>query len=357
MKHIFLVKSPLQLLNAIEARHHYQLQADDCYLVVMADRKSFPQLIQQVDASGEWVHVVPIYRVPLCCADPWREPDEASDLAQQRETWLRSSFFNIWRLNRLARHVTKVAYVFIGDNNNVYMRHFAHVVPHQRSVLLDDGTATLDIARQRLQGVRQRKPTRRLKRFKQAAKRRIQGLQDEQLEQVEFFSVYNIEVSPPDLLVKNNFRFLRRHAQTLEQSDEVYFLGSPLSEVGLMDEDEYLRQLAQVKAHWSDSVLVYIAHRREAADKLRRIEAQFSIQVRCFDFPIEYQIAVLGPKPQQIISFFTSALDNLHQILGEDIQISACRLPSGSYREPERIDPIYRHYEQIANAHFQVLEI
>lgn len=357
MKHIFLVKSPLQLLNAIEAKHHYQLQADDCYLLVMADRKSFPQLIQQVEASGEWLHVVPIYRVPLWFSDPWRELDETDDLLQQRDTLLRSSFFNIRRLNRLARHGGEVGYVFIGDNNNIYMRHFAHVVSHRQSVLLDDGTSTLDIACQRLQGVRQRKPARISKRLKRLAKRWLQGLRDEQPEQVEFFTVYNIEVSASDRRVKNDFRFLRRHAQTLKQSDDVYFLGSPLSEVGLMDEEEYLCQLGRVRAHWPDAAMVYVAHRRESVEKLKQIETQLSMAVRLFDFPIEYQIAVLGPRPRQIISFFTSALDNLHQILGEDIHISACRLPAGSYREPERIDPIYRHYEQIANAHFQLLEI
>ncbi len=357
MKHVFLVKSPLQLLNAIEARHHYALAKEDCYLVIMADRKSYPQLMRQVVASEQWQHVIPIYTVPLCFGDPWREIADFKDFMRHRDTRLRSSFFSIRRLNRLVRSIRNVGYVFLGDNNNVYMRHFAHRVRHQQTVLLDDGTATLEIARQRLQGIKRRKPDRIIRELKHLAKRYLQGLRDEQLAQVEFFTVYNIEIALPDQRVENRFQYLRRHAQQLEQSQDAYFLGSPLSEVGLMDENEYLRQLHVVQQRWPDAKMLYVAHRRESADKLRIIESQLGLGVVRFDFPIEYQVAVLGPRPQQVISFFTSALDNLQQILGEGIRISACRLPAGSYREPERIDAVYRHYETIVNEHFELVQI
>ncbi len=354
MKNIFLVKSPLQLLNAIEAKHFFALADDDCALVVMGDRKSYTQLMRLVWASDQWKQVVLINRVGLFSGDPWSQEIDFDKLEQHRRSLLRGSFFSIRRLNRLAATAAEVNRIFIGDNNNVLMRHFVNMARHRDTVLLDDGTATLDIARQRCEGATFSGSQKTSKKIKLAAKRLLQGLRDRQPKEVVFFSTYAIEVKSPDQLVPNRFGYLRGRIEHLDESGEIYFLGSPLSEVGLMEETDYIDQLAMAKSQFPEKLFVYIAHRRERPEKLQAIRQRLNIETRLFDFPIEYQLAMIGPRPEAVVSFITSALDNLNHIMGECMEIIAFRLLKGSYRNQARIDAIYDHYVANGNAFFKV---
>lgn len=354
MNNIFLVKSPLQLLNAIEAKHHFGLDDKDCYLLVMGDRKSYSQLMKLIVASQQWRNVILMNRVGLMIGNPWSVNEEFHDIDRLRKTLLRSSVFFIRRLNRLVRAIDDVQYIFVGDNNNPLMRHFVNSLHHEHTVLLDDGTATLDIARQRMQGQTARKPNRLSKKIRLAAKRVLQKLNDQQPDSVEFFTAYNIEVSNSDRVISNDFSYLRKQAKDLPVTDAIYFLGSPLSEVGLMTEADYLQQLLMVRAEYADRDFVYVAHRRENRHKLDAISQYPGAQVRLFEYPVEYQLAILGPRPTTIASFFTSALDNLNIILGDSINITAYHLLEGSYAERERVDAVYAHYLSNASASFQV---
>jgi hypothetical protein len=354
MNNIFLVKSPLQLLNAIEAKHHLELDDKDCYLLIMGDRKSYSQLLKLVIASQQWSNVVLLNRVGLVTGDPWSVCDDLGDIDRLRKTLLRSSLFSIRRLNRLARAIKDVQYIFIGNNNSPLMRHFANSLEHQHTVLLDDGTATLDIARQRMEGQVARKANKLSKRIRLAAKRIFQKLNAHQPESVVFFTAYKIEVRDSDRIISNDFSYLRTKAKDLPATDAVYFLGSPLSEVGLMTEAGYLQQLAMVRDEYSAREFVYVAHRRENKQKLDTISQYTGVRVCLFEYPVEYQLAMLGPRPTTIVSFITSALDNLNVILGNSVNITAYHLLQGSYAERERIDAVYAHYQSNASDFFQV---
>ncbi|MDQ1362597.1 MAG: hypothetical protein QG652_457 [Pseudomonadota bacterium] len=354
MNNVFLVKSPLQLLNAIEAKHYFRLEDKDCYLLVMGDRKSYLQLMKLVAISRQWPNVTLLNKVGLLAHDPWLQNVDLGEIDKHGDALLRSSVFSIRRLNRLASSIPNVKKIFIGDNNNKFMRHFVNQTKHETTILLDDGTATLEIARQRMQGRSIIKPDKFLKKVKLAAKRLFQGLNDKPVDKAVFFTAYNIDVKSPDQVVVNGFSYLKKSSLTLECSDNVYFLGSPLSEVGLMTERSYMEQLGIVRSLYPVVHFVYVAHRRENKQKLDLIRQLPDVSVVLFEYPVEFQFSMIGPKPHKIASFITSALDNLDIILDESVEIVSYKLIDGSYNNHERIDAIYEHYRTHEGGRLQV---
>ncbi|HEY9050507.1 MAG TPA: hypothetical protein VIQ03_03115 [Gammaproteobacteria bacterium] len=354
MKNIFLVKSPLQLLNAIEAKHYFQLNDNDCFLIIMGDRKSYPQMMSLATLDHQWSSIVLMNRVGLFLSNPWFAKKDLGNIDKLRKSFLRSSIFTIRRLNRLSKTISDVERVFIGDNNNPFMRHFVNSVKHKDTIFLDDGTATLEIARQRLEGGLERAPQKLHKKVKLAAKRIFQGLKNHQADKVIFFTAYKIEVRKPDQLIINKFAYLRQKVRSMNTDDAVYFLGSPLSEVGLMSEKSYVDQLGIVRSKYAGKDFVYVAHRRESKQKLDVIQKLLDVRVSFFNYPVEYQFAIIGPHPEIVVSFITSALDNLNIILGDSMRIISFRLLEGSYANKDRINAIYDHYQSNSSDFFKV---
>ncbi|MFP3873203.1 MAG: polysialyltransferase family glycosyltransferase [Thiohalophilus sp.] len=345
MNNIFLVKSPLQLLNAIEAKHYFKLDDKECCLLIMGDRKSYSQTMRLVIDSQQWSNVVLLSRVGLLAGDPWSGCDGFDDIDQLRKTLLRSSFFSIQRLNRLARAIKDVQYIFVGDNNNPLMRHFVNSLDHQYTVLLDDGTATLGVARQRMEGKVTRKPNRISKRVRLALKRIFQRLNDRQPESVVFFTAYNVPVRDNDRVITNDFTYLRSRALCSKVTDTVYFLGSPLSEAGFMTEDSYLDYIKRVRKYYAERNILYISHRRESQEKLGKIKDNYGLDIACFEFPVEYQLALAGPRPVELASFISSAVDNCRLIFGDRMKIVAFRVNKINSDKRDIVNEIYKNYE------------
>ena len=354
MNNIFLVKSPLQLLNAIEAKHHFELDDKNCYLLIMGDRKSYSQLMKLVIASQQWSNVVLLNRVGLVAGNPWAVCDNLGDIDKLRKTLLRSSLFSIRRLNRLARAIKDVKYVFIGNNNSPLMRHFANSLDHQQTVLLDDGTATLDIARQRMEGQVAPKPSKLSKRIRLAAKRIFQKLNARQPENVVFFTAYKIAVTGADRVISNDFAYLRNRALGLKATETVYFLGSPLSEVGIVSEDKYLESMRRVKKYYAGKDVLYVSHRRESPEKLARLKSEYGFELACFDYPVEYQLAFVGPRPVELASFISSALDNCRLIFEDKMKIVAFKINEINADRRDIVNEIYDNYELSVGENFIV---
>ncbi len=353
MTNIFLVKSPLQLLNAIEAKYHFKLDEDDSVLIIMGDSKSRTQIINLAKMHNQWANIILLNAVDLFLGNPYKNPKEEFS---SRVPLFRSSFFNIWRINRLAKYVEHVNNIFVGDINYVYMRHFLNITPHEKTVLLDDGTATIDVARKRREGEIGSKP-KLSKKLKLAAKTTLQGLKDQHPQEVCFFSTYDVVGNERDEAIKNNFEYLRSQSCNVEKIDTIYFLGSPLYEGDVMTKDQYLTHVKRVVDYFKGQSFLYVAHRREDKDKLEQIKNALNIEVCFFDYPIEYQLAMVGPRPAILASFVSSALDNLRLIMGDQLKIISFSLTKGTYKYQDRVDSIYAYYEANLSDYFLLVSL
>ena len=90
--------------------------------------------------------------------------------------------------------------------------------------------------------------------------------------------------------------------------------------------------------------MVYIIHRRENKDKLKLIERELGWDMRLFDCPIEYQLAMIGPIPLVLASFFSSALDSCALIFKNDLKIVSFKIDVKNNPREEEIESVYSSY-------------
>lgn len=353
---VFLIKSPLQFLNALEAQHHFKLSAEECLLVLMADRKSRGQLSMLVDKeSAGWSQVLWLAKAPLKMV-----PGAMGEIPQSGSS-CRNDLFSIYKLRYLARYYDSLDYVFIGDAGNPLMRHFANYSQPQNVVLLDDGVATIKYARWRSAG-QWGKGLRRSKKVNLTLKRKLLGLRDSMPSAVTFFSVYNFNVIGSDRLVSNQLSCLRRRASELERCNDIFFLGGPLVEAGILSEEEYFWHLQKVCDHFKGSPVRYVVHRRENSERVKRIEDAFGWRGVLFDFPIEYQIACAGPHPKLLASFVSSALENCQKVFGDSLPIVSFRFNPEHFSaldsvKGQEVKAVYDRYQAASSAAFEVLNL
>jgi len=354
MKSVFLVKTPLQLINAIEAKYHFNLNVDDCVLIIMGDRKSQPQILKLANAVNEWGVVIILNRVNLFFGSPFE--NDASPFIERvwQSEIFSKSFFNVRRLNRISKHLGKVEYIFIGYARYIYMRHFVNVTSHDRVFLLDDGNATIKLAKERREDTSSSSSSGVKKKLKLFAKRFFQGVKDREKESLCFFTIYDVCPGNNDQIIKHNFEHIRSEINSLEVTNEVFFLGSPISESGIMDKSGYLDHLRRVKEFYRNKKLIYVAHRRELPGKLKEIEKNLGIEVVLFDYPIEYQLAMIGPRPKMLASFISSALDNCRLIFGDKLKIISFKLDLEGCPSRSEIESIYNSYESSVGDNFSI---
>ncbi len=342
MQAVFLIKSPLQYLNALEACSFFSVQPEESLLLIIADRKSSPQLLRLARHNHVWQGVKLLAEVPLL---PMQDP-----LYSVRRSLLRNSAFFSLKLSRIASRLGKVDYLFIGDLANPLSRHFAHQLDCNTTIVLDDGTATLVRATERAAG-RLHRRLKLVKRLRLGLKRKVLGLHDKEIPALTFFTLYqNLQAGPNDLVAINDFSCLRQGMLSVAREKKIYFLGGPLIEAGFLSEAVYLELLQQVAAYYHPERVVYVAHRREDPQRLEKISGLTGWSTQVFDYPIEYQLAQIGPLPEQLTSFFSSALETCQQIFGDSLRVCAFRIPQKilTAMPPEKqqvIQRIYAHME------------
>ncbi|VAW63381.1 hypothetical protein MNBD_GAMMA11-1570 [hydrothermal vent metagenome] len=355
MTNVFLVKTPLQLLNAIEARHYFNLDLNDCVLIAMGDRKSQPQILMLLDDINEWGEVIDLNDVDLFCDNPFELKRNGFIKKIQKLKIFRKSFFYIIRLNKISKCLSSVKYIFVGYTRYTYMSHFVNITNHDELVFLDDGNGTINYAERRRVGANAVSGISMKKKVKLYAKRLFQRVQDQEKESACFFTAYDISPGDKDKVIKNNFLYLKSKVSEAPSINEVYFIGSPLSEVGIVSSDYYVDHLNRIKKYFKNKKIVYIAHRRDSEKKLQIIKDKLGISVVFFDYPIEYQLAFVGPRPLILASFFSAALDSCRLIFGEKINLVSFKIDAVNSLQRESINDLYKGYELFKNDSFKVV--
>lgn len=216
MKSVFLVRSPLQLMNAVEAKHYFNLRDEDCIMVIMGDRRNKTKIIRLIKTDPQWGKVVVLTDVNLFRKNPFgchliNQGEEFPD----KKSFLRKSIFNANRLNKISRFLGQVEYIFIGFSRDIYMRHFINSTPHKEVFLLDDGNATIEIAKDRKNKLDTTKKIHGTKKIKFYAKKYLLGLKYDEVDSLTFFSAYDVDLSDTDSLVKNDYSYIRKKAEIL----------------------------------------------------------------------------------------------------------------------------------------------
>jgi hypothetical protein len=354
---VFVVDTAYQLLNAIEAVHSLELSNNHLIIIENAGRtrEEFRPLIELKNWASVIFLMIAINTVTYCSI--LQNPRLPAIVRNWHYQYLRFKLMR--RVNKILKSYQCVANLFLGHywiEYKYYMRHFANTLKHNTLFLLDDGLDTLDI-NDRRNHMNCTKPATLiandtncksiLKRFKEKLRKKYFDWNTEEIENLTFFTTYELQVREGDHLIKNEYSYLRSLIVTDKISEEVLFVGQDLVEGGVMVEDVYLKYLRKVKDFFGINKIIYVPHPKETLTLINRIQDSLGFEVKKFGLPIEYAIIIKGNIPKVICSFCSSAIESCSNILGRRIKIIAFYLyPKHLMRDQHIIESFYMYLEK-----------
>ena len=354
---VFVINTPLQLLNAIEASAAYG--SVDPHLLILYwecwPRRAFAGLL----ASSRWSSVT---WVPLDIYRPtWKFPPLGlSDrLAEYVWTWRRAGQRRTLE-SAFAVYGTSIDRLAIGNYCQPFMRHVLNTVPHRRAVALDDGTDALKAAEQRRQafeGGASRDSAAPPGLKGRVGARWVDMNSAHPKSALEFFSVYDLPLTLATTLRRHKFEQLRNTLRYSAKGSEVFFLGQPLLEDGYVSAGDLATLLRDVERYYAGRELIYVPHKRETSLSLDVVRG-LGLNLVEFDDPIEIVLTTGRRQPRILSSFFCSALENCGILLGDALTIHAVKIPTSMLLDArEEVARIYAYLGRSKSAAITLIDL
>jgi hypothetical protein len=166
-------------------------------------------------------------------------------------------------------------------------------------------------------------------------------------------------ISPLDLKITGNDRIeviKSMKASILQEVDEesIYFIGQPLSAVGMVTAEYYVETLKKFKAG-SHNKITYFPHPRESNKVVKELSGIFEIKVP--DTIFEEYFLEQNTIPGEIVSFYSSVLVNLIY-LKAPIKITSIEIPKYKInvgRFYQLLAPTYEYFHNISEKNFRII--
>jgi len=360
---LFVIGTPLQLLNTIELRHAFNLTEN--HLVIVMDYNHWPKTTvwTRLVCSTEWktVHYLDLQSTRCEFRSPLVGEHLSRKLSNYRNQY--RQYDNKARVDRVARKFLRVDHLVLGNYHGDYMRHFANRVQYRRLCVVDDGTDVLLINQER---------TRRLQetgsvtstvsgesawaKFKKSLRESMLEWDARQANRIEFFTAYDIVARPGDLVVKNEYSYFRKRMTSNGSNGSCMFLGQCLVRDGYISQHVYLDYLRRVRSHFGDQPMLYVPHPREPEVLVNEIREHIGFVIQRVDVPIEWHLMDEGAKPSVLASFFCSALVSCRLIYGTRLKFKAFQIMDEDViKWPDLVRSAYAYFSTLPTPNIEVV--
>lgn len=182
-----------------------------------------------------------------------------------------------------------------------------------------------------------------------AALRRISGVVENE---VTWFTRYVDSAKHANVKYRENYiSYTRQLVSSKERSKGqpawTAILGQPLVERGGVTFDTYIRGV-RLACRESVGVAIYIPHWRESPQFVERLRSAVDIETRTYKLPFEIAYVESKEPPARVVSFFSSAIENLIGMGFCDTQYEALRIPIEEIKQVQM-----RQYAQDAYQRFE----
>lgn len=274
---IFMVTSPLQLMNAIEAIEHFKTHKNILVILYM-ERKSLSQIKKLIDfIDWEMIKYIPL---PKSNRDRLFFAKTVHD-----------------RLKEIKKR--EVNSIFVGDYKSAHLNHVVNFFKTQKIYLLDDGLAQLNYHHEM-----------RNETYKVKIRSMIYKLLFYKLDVIDytFFTIFNI---PNEKVIKNNYDFFKKNIQSKEIKNSVYFIGQPLVELEIMSVENHKKELVKIINFYKAKDFIYVLHRRENEEHIQQLALELDFEYKVFDTLIELEMINALFIPSDFATFFSTAIVTL----------------------------------------------
>jgi len=336
MANLYLTKSPLQVLSAIEARSYFG---------------GFSVLVLRY--SGDYNNDFQMKKVASLVK--WGSVIEITSCANTKL----AEFILLIFLFRLKKIKYSWKHIFIGEYRSWAFISFAKILKSEHIFLLDDGSVTIEIQQDYLSKGKEYPYGKGL--IGKIKKNIIYficrifkfDINTNISRKINLFTCFDVaRAYPTQIVLQHNFSFIKKRAKNLQPKNrEVWFFGSNISELGLISIDKEISLIHSMSNYYKSLgfFVVYIPHRRESNSKLKKIKKIPGLDVVSLNFPCEIGILIRNSIPGRISSFISTALYTIKKIydLPADIVLINENMISKNYIDSYRT--IIKNYSKIMN--------
>lgn len=337
MKNLFIVESPLQLINCIEAKSHFHIKEEDALLIII--NKNGVENFKQINNTLKifpWKNYVTLPNKDLNSRN--KQQLLNFPLPQKIKKQIKSIFKDVTIEN-----------LFFGDNTSRILKSIVNSLHFKKAYLVDDGNMTLSTIRNLCSGELKSKSFFNKKDF-------FYTVFGGNLSDIKpsFFTCYYQEfgtIQLPNIeVVKNEMWVVKKMINAKTVKNRIYFLGVKIVEIGEVSINSYINNLKQalslLRSQYPDSDILYIPHRGEDDRKLIKIERQLQLEVLKTGLPIEVFLINSNYLPTHLATFFSSALDTCSSLFEDKINLISFVYPGSEFSLAFRsnVSKVYQNY-------------
>lgn len=276
--------------------------------------------------------------------------DRIINLGKPKEGVLIKAVLGIWTLFFLRRTFRNYAEkLFIGDFRFDWMSYARCAIRPARTILLDDGAATVTVHERYFQrGIYW--PETNHKGLKGLVKKLLYTpYYDSHIAStpIDVFTCYNLRPSRSQVIIKNEYSLLKKKTlRSAVKNHQAFYLGSKYSEAKIMslaNELFFLKLCFEFYLRRNVNVS-YIPHRDDSPEKLDAIK-KLGVEIRHLGVPAEIYFSTTTEMPLYVGGAYTSALNNLKKMF-EELLFHSFVLPPDLLHQ--------NHQENVASAYNNV---
>lgn len=316
LSNLFIVDSPLQLLNAIEAREYFK--TNNNILVVIFYKNHNQRHRTQVN------NILNIYH--------WDKVLIIDSINTG------SKFFQIINLIRKLK-LNKYAYIFSG-NISKSQNAIITSIEKQEVCLIDDGVATINI-------YANGKVTNFGNKFKDKIKLlryKLFGITIKPIENMSFFTTLNLTGKDYIKVIKNEYNYLKSRSNQCDLDEEtVYIVGQNFVKVNSLTDEQYITYLQKIKNIYKGKKIIYLPHREEKINSKYNEIFDEKFKLVYFENNIELEFILKNIYPATVIGFISSALTTIKSLFPKTSILS---LKPDNKILQERFAHVYNYFEK-----------
>ncbi len=280
-KNLFIVRTPLQLFNAIEVRRRFHFNEKNI-LFYQYQREIDKKLMENLIVQSDWYEV---FDYPL--------------------NFQRRIFLPLY-LNPIIKKYASIEHCYVGAFNSI-VNLLINTIKPKKIVILDDGTKTLGIANNIARDDVNRKEN-KLK----IVRNKLLNLDRSYLYGASFFTIYTLEnYKIENEIILNDYREFKEDLRSYEKKEIVYFIGTNLIEKVLKSEKVFEENLQKVLSYYKNKKFIYVLHRYENLSYMKKLAKKYDFEAIKFENILEVEIAKAGFIPVEFSTFASSAIETL----------------------------------------------
>ena len=275
---IFIVTGPLHIMNAIEAIDYFKTKNNILLVLYTAQNQQLEQM-KKILKFHHW-HTIKYIPLPMKTLD---------------------KLIFTYEINNSLKDIdsSKLDKIFVGDYRSDHVNHIVNFFQNKNIYLLDDGLAQVIYHKETSN-----------ESFKVKTRRFIYKLLMYKLSKIKytFFTIFDIE---NEKVIKNRYSFFKKYIKDKKVENAVYFIGQPLIEANIISEDIYKNELSKVINFYDNKKFVYILHRREDENRVKKLSIELNFKYKIFENLIELEMINSKSIPSEFATFFSTAIVTL----------------------------------------------